>query len=118
VNPYLAIDHIQLAMPPNGEDRAREFYVAILGMTEIEKPEELRRNGGCWFASGDVQIHLGVEHDFAPARKAHPALACADYDGLLAHLRSLGIVVTEQDLPDRKRAFIADLFGNRIELVG
>lgn len=69
-------------MPPGKEDKAREFFSGILGMTEIPKPPELAKRGGCWFASGDVQIHLGVENDFRPAKKADPALGCADYEGL------------------------------------
>ena len=71
---FSAIDHVQLAMPTGKEDEARRFYVGLLGMTEIEKPAELKKRGGCWFQSGSVQLHLGVENDFRPARKAHPAL--------------------------------------------
>jgi hypothetical protein len=80
--PFSAIDHVQLAMPPEGEGLARVFYGTLLGMTEVPKPAELAKRGGCWFECGPVQIHLGVEADFRPARKAHPALRCFDYDGL------------------------------------
>ena len=75
VYPFSAIDHVQLAMPAGGEERARAFYRALLGMTEIPKPSELAKRGGCWFACGPVQIHLGVEDDFRPAKKAHPGFA-------------------------------------------
>ena len=84
--PFIAIDHVQLAMPAGEEDRARAFYHDLLGMVEVAKPEELAKRGGCWFASGYVQIHLGVEADFRPAKKAHPALRCADYEALTAAL--------------------------------
>ncbi|HEY1428717.1 MAG TPA: VOC family protein [Candidatus Tumulicola sp.] len=117
---FLAIDHVQLAMPACGEARAREFYVRLLGMVEIEKPEELRARGGAWFGSGIVQIHLGVEADFGPAKKAHPALRCSDYDGLLATLREAGIVAVGDSsaVPDGSRhAYVEDPFGNRIELI-
>jgi catechol 2,3-dioxygenase-like lactoylglutathione lyase family enzyme len=117
VKPYLAIDHVQLAMPRGMEDSARAFYCGVLGMTELEKPPELRAYGGCWFASGDVQIHLGVEADFRPARKAHPGLTCGNYDGLLKHLREATIVVREDNLPEQRRAYIDDPFGNRLELM-
>ena len=72
--PFAAIDHVQLAMPKGEEAAARRFYCEVLGMIEIPKPPILAQRGGCWFESGKVQIHLGVEGDFRPARKAHPAL--------------------------------------------
>ena len=75
--PFSAIDHVQLAAPPNSEDAARRFYGELLGMRELPKPPLLAQRGGVWFASGDVQIHIGIEQDFRPARKAHPALRCS-----------------------------------------
>jgi catechol 2,3-dioxygenase-like lactoylglutathione lyase family enzyme len=116
-SPFSSVDHVQLAMPAGEETRAREFYGGALGMDELPKPAELAARGGCWFASGDVQIHLGVEPDFRPARKAHPGLRCSDYDALLARLRERAIVVREETLAAGRRAFVDDPFGNRIELV-
>jgi len=116
--PFAAIDHVQLAMPLGEDERAREFYSGLLGMKEIPKPAELARRGGCWFKSGTVQIHLGVEADFHPAKKAHPALRCRDYAAMLTHLRTAGISIEEaNDIPDVRRCHIYDPFGNRIELV-
>ena len=116
--PFTAIDHVQLAMPAGGEARARDFYVGLLGMIELPKPPELARRGGCWFESGAVQIHLGVEADFHPARKAHPALRCFDYDGLVHRLRAAGVEVHEDNnIPGVRRCFVSDPFGNRIELI-
>jgi len=106
-------------MPANKEDAARAFYRDLLGMTELQKPTELAKRGGCWFASGDVQIHLGVEKDFRPAPKAHPALRCGDYHGLIASLRNAGVEVLSDDKnPGVTRCYIHDPFGNRIELIG
>lgn len=105
-------------MPRREEDRARAFYGALLGMREIPKPPELAKRGGCWFESGNVQIHLGVEPDFRPARKAHPALRCSDYAALTARLRGAGVEVTDDpSIPGVRRCHIADPFGNRIELI-
>jgi catechol 2,3-dioxygenase-like lactoylglutathione lyase family enzyme len=116
--PFSAIDHVQLAAPPNSEDAARRFYGELLGMRELPKPPSLAQRGGVWFASGDVQIHIGIEQDFRPSRKAHPALRCSDYERLLARLRSAGVEVSEvNDIPGVRRAHVLDLFGNRIELV-
>jgi catechol 2,3-dioxygenase-like lactoylglutathione lyase family enzyme len=118
IDSFIAIDHVQLAMPAGEEGRARAFYAALLGMIEIPKPPELAKRGGCWFQSGSVQIHLGVETDFRPARKAHPALRCRDYDALVTRLRAAGVEVTEDSsIPVIRRCHFADPFGNRIELI-
>lgn len=116
--PFTAIDHVQLAMPAGREDDARAFFCGVLGMTELPKPPELAKRGGCWFASGQVQVHLGVEAEFRPARKAHPGLRCADLQGLLQRLGNAGIAYEEDDATGSLRAFVHDPFGNRIELVG
>jgi catechol 2,3-dioxygenase-like lactoylglutathione lyase family enzyme len=116
--PFIAIDHVQLAMPPGGEKAARGFYSEVLEMREIEKPAELAKRGGCWFESGSVQLHLGVEEQFRPAKKAHPALQCVEYDHLLLKLRAAGVELTEaNDIPGLRRSHIYDPFGNRIELI-
>ena len=118
-HPFTAIDHVQLALPSGGEDRARGFYRDLLGMVEVAKPPELAKRGGCWFQSGSVQVHLGVEGDFRPARKAHPGLRCSNYDALMAHLRAAGVEVKDDDsIPGVRRCHISDPFGNRIELIG
>ena len=116
--PFTAIDHVQLAMPAGEEEAARKFYAALLGMREIPKPAELLKRGGCWFESGSVQVHIGVEEDFRPAKKAHPALKCTDYDGLVAKLRASGVEIIEpKDIPGVRRGHVHDPFGNRIELI-
>ncbi len=91
----LSIDHVQIAMPAGGEEKARSFYINLLGFVEIPKPDELAKRGGAWFQSASVQIHLGVDADFRPARKAHPAFLVNDVDGLIAKARSLNF---EMDL--------------------
>jgi catechol 2,3-dioxygenase-like lactoylglutathione lyase family enzyme len=116
--PFTVLDHVQLAMPPGQEDTARRFYRDLLGMTELTKPPVLARRGGCWFASGEVQIHLGVETDFRPAKKAHPALRCDDYQALTSGLQAAGVEVTPDDaIPGTVRCYVHDPFGNRIELI-
>ena len=117
--PFTAIDHVQLAMPPGEEERARRFYLDLLGMREIPKPAELAKRGGCWFASGSMQLHLGVENDFRPAKKAHPAVRCRDYEELIARLRAAGIEAQEDgNIPGVRRCHVFDPFGNRLELIG
>jgi len=115
---FIAIDHVQLAMPPGEEQKARAFYEGLLGMTELAKPPELAKRGGCWFESGSVQLHLGVERDFRPAKKAHPAVRCSNYGVLVRRLRDAGIEATEaHDIPGVSRCHVYDPFGNRLELI-
>lgn len=113
-----ALDHVQLAMPAGEEDRARAFYGKILGLTELEKPAQLAGRGGAWFGNGGVEVHLGVEDDFRPARKAHPAFNVRDLASLRRRLEEAGIPVRDDDqLPGFSRIFVDDPFGNRIELL-
>ena len=113
-----AIDHVQLAMPPGGEQAARQFYSGLLGIPEQPKPPQLAVRGGCWFVEGDLKIHLGIEPDFRPARKAHPALVVSDLPALVARLRAAGVEVRGDDeLPGYDHVFIDDPWGNRIELL-
>jgi catechol 2,3-dioxygenase-like lactoylglutathione lyase family enzyme len=115
---FTAIDHVQLAMPVGGEEVARRFYVDVLAMAELPKPTELAKRGGCWFQSGTVQVHLGVESDFRPAKKAHPAFRCRDYEACISHLLTFGIALKEvNDIPGVRRCHFHDPFGNRIELI-
>lgn len=105
-------------MPPGKEDHARSFYGRLLGMVEVEKPAELKKRGGCWFQSGIVQIHLGIEAQFRSARKAHPAFRCVDYNGLTTRLKIAGVeVIEDSTIPGVRRCHISDPFGNRIELI-
>jgi catechol 2,3-dioxygenase-like lactoylglutathione lyase family enzyme len=112
------IDHIQIAAPVGCEQAAREFYGSILGMTEIEKPPLLRARGGCWFQCGDRQVHIGVERDFRPAKKAHPAFAVTGFDELREKLASHGVTLAEDDnLPGTRRFYAEDPWGNRLEFI-
>lgn len=116
--PIKALDHVQLAMPAGREDEADAFYRDLLGFTVVPKPPLLAARGGRWYAIGDVQVHLGVDSDFRPARKAHPALAVDDLDGLAAALRRAGITLRwEDDQPGLHHCYVDDPFGNRIELL-
>jgi hypothetical protein len=112
------LDHVQLAMPPGGEAEAEAFYAGLLGLTRKPKPEPMASRGGCWFESGPVAVHLGVEQDFRPARKAHPALAVRDLPALEAVLRGAGVSVRPNlDAAPGCGAYVDDPFGNRIELI-
>ena len=113
----VGVDHIQLAMPSGGEDKARAFYSRVLGVPEVPKPPDLAKRGGVWFESSLVKIHLGVEADFRPARKAHPGLLVEGVEELVTKLRAAGYEVIDELLDGRLRAFVHDPFGNRLELI-
>lgn len=114
----MALDHIQLAMPPDGEAKARAFYEGVLGIPEVPKPANLAVRGGCWFERGAVKVHLGVEAEFRPARKAHPAFLVKDLQALVAEINAGGCAVrTDEPLEGYERVYVDDPFGNRIELL-
>jgi catechol 2,3-dioxygenase-like lactoylglutathione lyase family enzyme len=113
-----AIEHVQLAMPEGQEHAAISFYEGLLGLSNVAKPAHLAVRGGCWFEHGSVKVHLGVEPDFRPARKAHPALLVDDLDALSAHLDRGGFPVRDGDgVEGFRQCYVDDPFGNRIELL-
>lgn len=114
----VGIDHVQLALPAGGEERARAFYRDVLGLAEQPKPPVLAKRGGCWFANGAVQIHLGVDPGFRPAVKAHVGLLVDALAPVVAACRRHGFDVTDgEPLDGCARAYVHDPFGNRIELL-
>jgi catechol 2,3-dioxygenase-like lactoylglutathione lyase family enzyme len=114
----LGIDHVQLAAPAGCEEKARWFFCEVLGMRELPKPTELAKRGGCWFQCGSHQLHIGVESDFKPAKKAHPAFAVSGLDELKRRLSANGIRF-EDDHTNAAvhRFYVNDPWGNRLEFV-
>jgi catechol 2,3-dioxygenase-like lactoylglutathione lyase family enzyme len=122
----MRLHHVQVACPPGGEEGARRFYADGLGMTEVDKPEDLKARGGCWFRAYDdegsltAEIHIGVEDPFVPARKAHPALVVDDLDEVADRLRRLGFDVDDgqrETFPGHLRFHAFDAHGNRVEVL-
>lgn len=114
----MRIEHVQLAMPAGGEELARRFYRDLLKIPETPKPPHLAKRGGCWFERGALKLHLGVEAEFRPARKAHVALLVADLPALRRKLQAAGCAVKDDEpLPGYDRIYVDDPFGNRLELM-
>ena len=115
---FTRLHHVQLAVPPGSEDECRTFWSGLLGMDELEKPPPLAARGGCWFRGGGVEVHLGVEDDFVPARKAHPGIVVNNLRALAAHLDEAEIHVTwDAEFPGHDRFYASDPFGNRLEFL-
>ncbi len=116
--PILNIDHVQITIPVASEDRARGFYSRILGFTEIAKPPQMAERKSIWFVSGAVNLHLGIELDFTPARRAHPAFVVDALDAILAACERAGITVkSDTSFNNFRRVHVFDPFGNRLELM-
>ncbi|UCZ52368.1 VOC family protein [Bacillus shivajii] len=115
---FKAIDHVQLAAPKGSEHQAREFFTNVLGFEEIEKPEPLKKRGGVWFKSGNIQIHIGIEDPFSPAKKAHPAFEIEKIEELKVYLKKCNVMFKEDgNLPGANRIYVDDPFGNRLEIL-
>jgi catechol 2,3-dioxygenase-like lactoylglutathione lyase family enzyme len=113
-----AVEHVQLAIPPNGENLARVFYGEILGLREKSKPEHLAQYGGVWFEQYDLKLHLGVDHNFSPSKKSHPGLLVEDLDELVSRCEHSGYeIVTGRSFESYRQVYVTDPFGNRIELL-
>jgi catechol 2,3-dioxygenase-like lactoylglutathione lyase family enzyme len=116
--PRYALHHVQLAAPPGSEETARAFFVVLLGMTEIPKPQNLEKRGGIWLELGGTQLHLGIETPFRPAEKAHPAFEVDDLETVRERLKKSGVETWEDEpFPGRRRFYARDPFGNRLEFL-
>jgi catechol 2,3-dioxygenase-like lactoylglutathione lyase family enzyme len=112
------LHHVQLALPPGGEGACRVFYVGVLGLTEVAKPPVLAARGGLWVRADGLELHLGVEDDFRPQRKAHPGIVVSDLDTLADRLEHHGSPVAWDDaFPGMRRFYTEDCFGNRLEFL-
>ncbi len=114
----MRLHHVQVSCPIGGENAARRFYADALGIPEVDKPPVLAARGGCWFRGEAVEVHVGVEESFEPARKAHPALLVEDIEAVAEQISRSGFPVRwDQEFPGYKRFYTADGNGNRVEVL-
>ena len=116
--PRVSLHHVQVSCPAGGEDAARSFYGDALGIPEVTKPPVLAARGGCWFRGAGVEVHVGVEKDFRPATKGHPAFVVEDIDELAVRLAERDFPVSwDDEFPGYRRFYTADGNGNRVEVL-
>jgi catechol 2,3-dioxygenase-like lactoylglutathione lyase family enzyme len=116
--PVLSLDHVQVAIPVGGEDRAREFYIGVLGFTEVEKPAAMADRKSIWFIAGAVNLHLGIEPEFHAAKRAHPAFVVTNLDNIVAVCETAGLTTKpDTSFNGFRRVHVFDPFGNRLELM-
>jgi catechol 2,3-dioxygenase-like lactoylglutathione lyase family enzyme len=116
--PVLSVDHVQIVIPVASEDRARAFYSGILGFTEIAKPMQMADRRSIWFVAGAVNLHLGIESDFHPAKRAHPAFVVDGLDAILSACARAGLTTKpDTSFNGFRRVHVFDPFGNRLELM-
>ncbi|GIE95990.1 glyoxalase [Paractinoplanes rishiriensis] len=112
------LHHVQILIPPGGEDEARAFYRGVLGMTELPKPPVLAARGGCWFRGGGWEIHLAPVAGFTAEKKAHPGVLVPDLDLLAGTLEAAGYPVEwDPHFPGHRRLYTHDAHGNRLEFL-
>jgi catechol 2,3-dioxygenase-like lactoylglutathione lyase family enzyme len=117
------LHHVQLAAPAGSEQQMREFFVGVLGLTEVAKPADLAARGGAWFRGPEFELHVGIEQDFTPAKKAHPGLLVDDLAGLAERVAAAGYEVRHDNpllVPDGGefvRFYATDPVGNRLEFL-
>jgi extradiol dioxygenase family protein len=112
-----SIDHVQLAAPVGCEEEARRFFGQVCGLEELPKPEPLAGRGGVWFRCGPQQLHVGIEQEFSPSRKAHPAFRLGSQAELQALAERIGEVRWDDELAGHERFYASDPFGNRLEFL-
>jgi catechol 2,3-dioxygenase-like lactoylglutathione lyase family enzyme len=112
------LHHVQLLIPPGGEDVARGYYGDLLGMTELVKPPVLAARGGCWFRGGGWEVHLSPVDGFVPAIKAHPGILVTGLDALAGKIEAAGRPVEwDPHFPGHRRLYARDDHGNRLEFL-
>ncbi len=114
----MKLHHVQLAIPPNSEEKCKEFYCKLLGWKEQTKPPALAARGGLWLTHGETKLHLGVEKNFVPAKKAHPAFLVTSIKAIAEALAANGYQVEwDEELAEFDRFYVQDAVGNRLEIM-
>ncbi|WP_347550595.1 VOC family protein [Pseudalkalibacillus hwajinpoensis] len=114
---YKRLHHLQICIPSGEEERARDFYLSKLGFQEIEKPKQLKKNGGFWAEIANIEIHIGVEKQVIPGKR-HPAFEVNDIENAREHLKKHNVTIQPQiEIDGYKRFSFYDPFKNRIEFI-
>jgi catechol 2,3-dioxygenase-like lactoylglutathione lyase family enzyme len=113
------LHHAQVTVPARLEGEARRFYLEVLGLEEMEKPDSLRARGGFWVRVGDAEVHVSLEENVERLRtKAHLAYEVTDIGTWRSRLEGAGYEVLEGVvIPGYERFETRDMAGNRLEFI-
>jgi catechol 2,3-dioxygenase-like lactoylglutathione lyase family enzyme len=112
--------HVNVTVPRELEDAAKHFYEVVMGLTVLQKPEELRGRGGAWYQLGQVQLHLSIERGSVEggASKRHICYQFSDIAEAESRFREAGVEIIPDDQPMHgwPRFYVRDPGGNMLEI--
>ncbi len=110
-------DHIHICVVPERLYEAKQFYMEVIGLELIDRPDKLFSSEGYWFNIGDIQLHIGVEASTIKTIR-HTAFAVNNIGAARKQLNNYAVeIIEEPHIPGRKRFAFIDPFGNRMELL-
>merc|ERR1711964_297064 len=122
-----AVNHITLII--SDVEKSREFYVGLLGLTELNRPPS-SKNPGAWLDMGNVQLHLvqGAHAHIEAAHSTNPdhmmnhiAFETGNFDRSKSRLEALGrefkyVKVVKAAGMVMRQIFLPDPDGHFIEI--
>jgi len=119
-----ALHHVNVTVPPELEQAAKDFYGTVLGLQQIPKPKTSRQSGA-WYQIGPNQLHLSVDDDPSvedddPRRLSsrHVCFAVVDLKAAETRFREAGVKIIPDPHPaaDTPRFYVRDPAGNLLEI--
>lgn len=113
-----ALHHVNVTVPPELEQAAKDFYGAVLGLERIPKPLTSRPSGA-WYQIGPNQLHLSVDNEErGPLSSRHICFAVADLNAAETRFRQAGVEIIPDPRPAENvsRFYVRDPGGNMLEI--
>ena len=114
----MRLQHVSVAIAPDGAEAARAFYGGLLGLDERDVLPKLDPARFIWFrAGGDCELHLMLLDEPPPAAPHFCLVVEGDLGDLRERLEAAGVETRDStELVGRPRFTCRDPFGNLIEL--
>ena len=115
---FTALHHVNVTVPPELEEAAKDFYGSVIGLRQIPKPATSRQTGA-WYQIGEAQLHLSVEdgaHGQLSSR--HVCFTVSDLADAEKTFRDAGveIIPDPRPSPGSPRFYVRDPGGNQLEI--